>query len=170
MLPHLRLPQSCFITEINRALLSKAEIRYSALDEDLANQDAPGIPDFHPVATTGIHVPFHVAFDPVGPSTVRKRKEALVCQEWTGNDVKGVDVAWACLVDGDVFAAVDGAGVCDVEGAQVRREAEAIGAHETVSHGADVFGLWLESVDLTGEAGLWPDALMVPVRWVREPD
>ena len=170
MLPHLRLPQSRLITDINRALLSKTEIRHSALDEDLANQDALGIPDFYPVATTGIHVPLHVAFDPVRPSSIRKRKETLVCQEGPGNDVESVDVAWACPVDGDVFAAVDGAGVCDVEDVQVGRKAETVGPYETVGHGADVFCLWLESVDLTGEAGLRPDALMVPVCWVREPD
>jgi len=170
MVPQLRLPQPRLVTDINRALPSKTEIRHSALDEDLANQDTPGIPDFQPVATTGIHISLHVAFDAVGPPTVRKRKEALVYQEGPGSDIEGVDVAWACLVDGDVFAAVDGAGVCDVEDGQVGREAEAVGAYEPVGHGADVFCLWLESVDLTGEAGLRPDALMVPVRWVREPD
>ena len=139
MLPNLRFP---------KPRLSKTEVRDAALDEDLAYQTPVRIPDLHPIPTSGMHVSVHFALDAVGPAAICKRKETSVRQERTRSDVESVDVAGACSVDGDVFVAVNGASVCDVDDAQVGREAETVGSNEAIGNSADVLGLGLESIEL----------------------
>ena len=66
--------------------------------------------------------------------------------------------------------AVDAIGVSDVEGVKVGREGDAVGAAEAVCDGADVACQGVEAVDELGELRFGPEALLVAVDGVGEPD
>ncbi len=65
---------------------------------------------------------------------------------------------------------VDAIGVGDVEGVFVGGESDAVWAAEVVGDGADVACGRVEAVDELGELGFGPEALLVAVDGVGEPD
>ena len=159
------------IKQPHLALAPETKIRDAALDQDLADQTAAGIPHVQPVPTPGVHVAVDVALDPVRRARIRHGEDAAIDQEGRvvdDDDVEGVNGRGARRVRGAV--AVDVIRVGDVDGVFGGGKGDAVRSAEAVGHDADVAGRRVETVHLLRELGFRSEALLVAVDGVGEPD
>lgn len=150
---------------------AEAEIRAAAVDEDLPHEHAAGGPDVDAVAAARVHVAVDVALDAVRGARVGVGEDAAVGKERLvarPEDGEGVDSRGAGVRARAV--AVDVVRVSDVERVFVRSKGDAVGAAEAVGDDADVTRARVEAVDVLGQLRLGPEALLVAVDGVGEPD
>ncbi len=160
-----------FIQQPNLAIPPETEIRNPTINQNLSNQTASAAPNVNPIPAATVDVPVNVALDAVRRSHVRHGEHPPV-------DEKGA------LVDNDDIKRVDGrrtrrirraipvnkVRVGDVDNLLARREADAVRPAEAVGDDSDVTGPGFETVDLLGQLRQGPEALLVAVDGVGEPD
>ena len=151
---------------------AKAEIRAPALDRNLTNQHAPAVPNVDAVPAPAVHVPKHIALDPVRRTVVRVSEQPAAGQIGLGvvfpEHRKGVDGRGALGVGAAVT--VNEVRVGNVDDFLGWGKADAVWSAEAVRHDADIARFRDEAVDVLRELWFGPEALLVAVDGVGEPD
>lgn len=172
LIPQLDPPKLLLPKTPHFAIPPKAEIRTPALNQHLANQHAPAVPDINTVAAAAVYIAKDIALDAIRGAVVGVREQAAVGEVRLGvvlpEDGEGVDGGGALGVGAAV--AVDEVRVGDVDGFFGGREANAVWAAEAVGHDPDVARFGHEAVHVLGELGFGPETLFVAVDGVGEPD
>ena len=160
-----------FVQQPHLAVPAETEIRNPTVDENFPNQIASAAPHIDPVPTAAVDVPVNVALDPIRRARVRHGEDAPVDEEGARvdeDDVEGVDGRGTRGVRRAV--AVHKVRVGDVHRFLTRRETDAVRPAEAVGHDADVATPGLEAVDLLRQLRWRPEALLVAVDGIGEPE
>lgn len=153
------------------AVAAEAEIRTPAFNQDLAHQHAPAVPHVDAVPAPGVHVAVNVAFDAIRCARVRVGENPPIGQvRLIVGPVHRIRVHGRGPRMEFGAVAVDDVRVGDVACFLVGCEADAVRPAEAVGHDPDVAGGRIEAVDVLRELGFRPEALLVAIDGVGEPD
>lgn len=160
-----------FIQQPHLALPPETEIRNPALNQNFPNQTPSTIPHINPVSTPTVHIPVHIALDPVRRPRIRHREDPSINEKGAriyNDDIERVDRRRPRRIRRSI--PVDKIRVRDIYDLLARREADAVGAAEAVGHDTDVAAAGVEAVDLLRQLRGRAEALLVAVDGVGEPE
>ena len=150
---------------------AEAEVVAPALDLDLADQHPAPVPHIDPIPARRVQIAEDIALQSIGGARIDIAEDALVGQEGSAvlpQDRVGVHGGGAAVVRRAI--PVYDVGVADVDGVFVRREGQARRSPEPVGHCPDIAGGRVETVDQLGQLGFGPEAALVAIDGVGEPD
>lgn len=160
-----------FIQQPHLALPPEAEVRNPTIHKNLSNQTASATPHVDPISTTTVHVPVNIAFDPVRRSRIRHGEYPPVDEKGAiidDDDIESVDRRSTRGIRRAV--PVNKVRVGDVHYLLARREADAVRPPKAVRDNTDVAAFGIEAVYLLRQLRWGPEALLVAVDGVGEPD
>lgn len=187
-----------FVQQKNLAAPSETEIRNAALNEYFSEQDPRGRPYVQSIPAPAIHVPFHIAFYTVGPTTVCGSEETTVGKTQLPtllNDVKGMatpqkhqlyllqaqkaqkrekdksnDLHGGRSVRINTPIPMNPIRIGNINDPLVGRKTNPVRPAESIGHDTDLSRLRLVAIHLVWQFGRRSDTLLVPVDRIREPD